>query len=401
MGAGLKKSRKWLVIGAVCAVVAIGAYGLVTLRGASAEIDPARIAVVERGTMVRSVVATGKVEPITKVEIKSKANGLINVLHVDVDTVVNEGDVLVELDKEQLLAALRGAQANLEAARASLEGAEAQLKKNIVEAEGPDAEFARRAYLRAQSLFEQKLIAQSALDDAHSAVDVAENRKRAAQSQLAISQAKVSESRAQVAQAKAAADRAAEDVANATIRAPIRGTVLTRDVELGSPVSSILNLGANATLVMTLGNIDQVFVRGKVDEADIGHVRLGQPARIHVETFKDKTFNGKVTQISPMGVEKDNVTNFEVKVSIDNPGRELKANMTANAEIVLEDLANSIIIPEAAVTYDSQKRAFVDLAAPGTKTGRNKTAVKLGVGNGTKIQILDGLKAGDKVVLPS
>jgi HlyD family secretion protein len=175
MGAGLKKSRKWLVIGAVCAVVAIGAYGLVTLRGASAEIDPAHIAVVERGTMVRSVVATGKVEPITKVEIKSKANGLINVLHVDVDTVVNEGDVLVELDKEQLLAALRGAQANLEAARASLEGAEAQLKKNIVEAEGPDAEFARRAYLRAQSLFEQKLIAQSALDDAHSAVDVAEN----------------------------------------------------------------------------------------------------------------------------------------------------------------------------------------------------------------------------------
>ena len=331
MGAGLKKSRKWLVIGAVCAVVAIGAYGLVTLRGASAEIDPARIAVVERGTMVRSVVATGKVEPITKVEIKSKANGLINVLHVDVDTVVNEGDVLVELDKEQLLAALRGAQANLEAARASLEGAEAQLKKNIVEAEGPDAEFARRAYLRAQSLFEQKLIAQSALDDAHSAVDVAENRKRAAQSQLAIGQAKVSESRAQVAQAKAAADRAAEDVANATIRAPIRGTVLTRDVELGSPVSSILNLGANATLVMTLGNIDQVFVRGKVDEADIGHVRLGQPARIHVETFKDKTFNGKVTQISPMGVEKDNVTNFEVKVSIDNPGRELKANMTARS----------------------------------------------------------------------
>lgn len=401
MGAGLKKSRKWLVIGAVCAVLAIGAYGLVTLRGASAEIDPARIAVVERGTMVRSVVATGKVEPITKVEIKSKANGLINVLHVDVDTVVNEGDVLVELDKEQLMAALRGAQANLEAARASLEGAEAQLKKNIVEAEGPDAEFARRAYLRAQSLFEQKLIAQSALDDAHSAVDVAENRKRAAQSQLAISQAKVSESRAQVAQAKAAADRAAEDVANATIRAPIRGTVLTRDVELGSPVSSILNLGANATLVMTLGNIDQVFVRGKVDEADIGHVRLGQPARIHVETFKDKTFNGKVTQISPMGVEKDNVTNFEVKVSIDNPGRELKANMTANAEIVLEELANSIIIPEAAVTYDSQKRAFVDLAAPGTKTGRRKTAVKLGVGNGTKIQVLDGLKPGDKVILPS
>src|SRR2546430_9975365 len=303
MSSGTRKSRKWPYVVAVAVVAALAAgYGFVTLRGASPDIDPSRIATVERGTMVRSVVATGKVEPITKVEIKSKANGIIKVLDVDVDTVVNPGDVLVELDKDQLLAALRGAEANLEAARASLEAAEAQLKKNIVEAEGPDAEFARRAFERAKSLFAQSLIAQSVLDDAHSAVDVAENRKRAAQSQLAISQAKVAEARAQVAQAKAATDRAAEDLANATIRAPIAGTVLTRDVEVGSPVSSILNLGANATLVMTIGDIDQVFVRGKVDEADIGRVRLGQPARIRVETFKEKTFNGRVTQISPMEI---------------------------------------------------------------------------------------------------
>src|SRR5947208_4717018 len=239
MTSGTKKSRKWVYVAlAAACVVLAGAYGLTTLNGASADVDPSRVATVERGTMVRSVVATGKVEPITKVEIKSKANGIIKVLHVDVDSVVDAGDVLVELDKDQLMAAMRGAEANLEAARAALEAADAQLKKNVVEAEGPDLEFARRAYERAKTLFAQSLIAQSALDDAHSAVDVAENHKRAAQSQLAISQAKVSEARAQVAQAKAATDRAAEDVANATIRAPIRGTVLTRDVELGSPVSS-------------------------------------------------------------------------------------------------------------------------------------------------------------------
>jgi HlyD family secretion protein len=402
MRSGPKKSRKALYIGiGIVVVVLAAAVGWTSLKGASPDIDPARLATVERGTMVRSVVATGKVEPISKVEIKSKANGIIKALHVNVDSVVHEGDVLVELDKEQLTAALRGAEANLLAARAALEGAEAQLKKNVVEAEGPDADFARRSYDRAQALFEQKLIAQSTLDDAHSAVDVAENRKRAAQSQLAVSQAKVTEARAQVAQAKAAADRAAEDVANATIRAPIRGTVLTRDVEMGSPVSSILNLGANATLVMTLGDIDQVFVRGKVDEADIGRVRLGQSARIRVETFKDKTFNGRVTQISPMGVEKDNVTNFEVRVSIDNPGKELKANMTANAEIVLEEHPNALLIPEAAVTYDAKKAPSVDVVAPGTKTGRRKTPIKVGVGNGTKIEVTDGLKAGDKLVLPS
>ena len=402
MSAPPRKTRKRLYIGAGVAVVVLGgAAGLATLKGASADVDASRLATAERGTMVKSVVATGKVEPITKIEIKSKANGIIKVLNADVDRAVKAGDILVELDREQLAAALRGAEANLLAARASLEGAEAQLKKNIVEAEGPEEQFARRAYDRAQTLFDQRLIPQSALDDAHSLVDVAENRKRAAQSQLAIGKAKVTEARAQVAQAKAAADRAAEDVANATIRAPIRGTVLSRDVEIGSPVSSILNLGANATLVMTLGDIEQVFVRGKVDEADIGHVRLGQPARIRVETFKDKVFNGKVTQISPMGVEKDNVTNFEVRVSIDNPGKELKANMTANAEIVLEEHADALIIPESAITYDAQKNAFVDVAAPGAKNGRRKVAVKIGVGNGTKIQILDGLKQGDKVILPS
>jgi HlyD family secretion protein len=398
MAAGNRRSRKrWYIGIGLVVLVGAAAAGFGTLSGASTGVDATKLATAERGTMVRSVVATGKIEPITKVEIKSKANGIIKALHVDVDSVVHASDVLVELDREQLEATLRGAEANLQAARASLEGAQAALKKTIVEAEGPDAEFARRAYERAQMLFAERLIAQSTLDDAHSAVDMAENRKRAAQSQLAVSEAKVTEARAQVAQAKAVADRDAEDLANATIRAPIRATVLSRDVEIGSPVSSILNLGANATLVMTLGDIDKVFVRGKVDEADIGRVRLGQAARIRVETFKDRAFNGHV---SPLGVEKDNVTSFEVKVSIDNPGKELKANMTANAEIVLEEHPNALLIPEAAITYDAGKHAFVDLVVAGAPNGRRKTPIKTGVGNGTKIEVLDGLKPGDKLLLP-
>jgi HlyD family secretion protein len=388
----------WLgVLGA--AVAGLVVYGV--RNSVSADVDPARIVTVEVGTMVRSVVATGKIEPITKVEIKSKANGIIRSLPVDVDDAVRVGDILAELDKDQLVAQRRGAEANLLAARAALEGAEAALQKNIVEAEGPDVPFARRAAARARSLHEQRLIAQSALDEAESAVDVAEHRQRAAQSQLAVSRARVAEAWAQVAQASAAADRAADDLANATIRAPIRGTVLTRDVEIGSPVSSILNLGANATLVMTLGDIDQVFVRGKVDEADIGYVRLDQPARIRIETFRDQTFHGRVTKISPMGAERDNVTTFEVRVSIDNPGKSLRANMTANAEIVLEELPNSLLVPVAAVSYDAQRQASVEVIDPDSRTGRSTVPIKVGVGNGTRIQVLEGLEVGDRVVLPS
>ncbi len=395
----MTRPRKFALGGAVVALVATGAY-LSTVNGASSAIDPSRLVTVERGPMTRSVVATGKIEPITKVEIKSKANGIIERLAVDVDHRVEAGQVLAELDKENLNARLREARANLEAARAALTAAEAQARKNEIEAEAPDLAFAKSAGQRAQSLADQKLISQEALDQARAVYEQAANRQRAAQSQLLVSRAKIEEARAQVAQAQAAAERAVEELANSTIKAPIRGTVLTRDVEIGSPVSSILNLGANATLVMTLGDIGQVFVRGKVDEADIGFVKLGMTARISTESFREQTFSGKVTQISPIGVEKDNVTTFEVEVSIDNPGQQLKANMTANAEVILEEKPDTLVVPEAAISYDEKKAAFVEVADPAADTGRRKVPVKVGIGNGTRTEVLDGLKPGDKVVLP-
>ncbi|MFN8059144.1 MAG: efflux RND transporter periplasmic adaptor subunit [Vicinamibacterales bacterium] len=394
------RSRAAYVVSGL-AVLGVGAYVLSNLNAAHADFDPSRLTSVERGTMVRSVVATGKIQPITKIEIKSKANGIIEALRVDVGDGVSPGDVLVELDKENLVARAREARASLEAAEAGARAAEAQLQKNTIEAEGPDVEFARRAQARMKQLFEQQLVPQSDLDNATSLLEVAINKQRSATAQLPVTRAKVAEAQAQAAQARAAVERADEELRNATLRSPIRGTVLTRDVELGSPVSSILNMGSMATLVMTLGDIRQVYVRGQVDEADIGRVRLGQPARISVETFKERRFDGKVTQISPIGVEKDNVTTFAVEVSIDNPGNELRANMTANAEIVLEEQPNALIVPEAAIAYDADKKPFVEVPSPGAPGNRKKVAVTLGISSGTRTQIVDGLKEGDKVILPS
>jgi HlyD family secretion protein len=395
----MKPYRRWIIAAAVLVVAALTWRFTAGSRSGGA-IDPSKIATVEKGTMVVSVVATGKIEPITKVEIKSKANGIIERLHVDVDQMVEAGQVLAELDRENLQAALREARANLEAAEAGRDAAVAQEKKAAIEAESPDVELARRNYARAQQLFTQKLVPQSGLDEAKSTLDQAENRRRAAAGQLVVAKALAQQAEANVAQARAAVERSEEELANATIRAPIRATVLTRDVEIGSPVSSILNLGANATLVMTLGDIEKVYVKGKVDEADIGRVRLGQTARITTETFRDRVFNGRVTQISPIGVEADNVTTFAVEVSIDNPGKELKANMSANAEIVLDEYPDSVLVPEAAIIYDAQRQASVDLVDAASKTGRRRVPVKVGTGNGSKVQILDGVRAGDKVVLP-
>jgi len=399
---GMSKARKRLIYGGAAAVVLAGAaWGVSALYGSSADLPDSRLASVERGVIVKSVVATGKIEPITKVEIKSKANGIIKVLPVEVDQHVEAGAVLVELDRENLMAHVRETRATLQAAKAAQQGAEAQYEKSKVEAEGPEVEFARSTYNRAKNLFDRKLLAESDLEQARTNLDQSENRQKAAQSQLSIARARVAEASANVAQAQAATDRAEEELANATIRAPIRGTILARDVEIGSPVSSILNMGSAATPVIIMGDISQVFVRGKVDETEIGSLRLDQPARIKVETFKDRTFQGRVTQISPMGVERDNVTNFEVRVSIDNPGNELKANMTANAEIVLEERPNSLIVPEAAINYDAKRNASVDLLDRSSRTGRKRVPIKVGISNGTRTQVLDGLKEGDRVVLPN
>ena len=392
--------RKPLVAIPVLLVACVAIWQFSGLGRAAEGPDAASLVVVEKGVMVVSVVATGKVEPITKVEIKSKANGIIERLLTDVDQVVEPGQVLVELDRENLNARLREARANLQAAEAARDGALAQVKKSDIEAESPEADLARRNLVRAQQLADQRLLSASALDESKTALDQAQNRQRAAVGKLAIARARVVEAEANVAQARAAVERAEEELASATIRAPIHATVLTRDVEVGSPVSSILNMGANATLVMTLGDIDRVYVKGRVDEADIGRVVVGQAARITTETFRERVFEGRVTRISPIGVDRDNVTTFAVEVSIDNADKVLKANMTANAEIVLESLPDSLLVPEAAIIYDAQRTAFVDVADRDAETGRRRVPVKVGVGNGSRIQVLDGVHEGDQLVLP-
>jgi HlyD family secretion protein len=395
-----KKSRRlWLILSLLITAIGVGVASFTVLSRPKNGIDPSRMATVERGDITRSVVATGRIEPITKVEIKSKANGIIEELKVQVGDLVQSGQILAELDKENLAARVREAKAALMGAESNLKAAVAMLAKNRIEAEGPDVPFSKRNFERSERLLKEGVLPQKVLDDTRSEYEQALNRQNIARAQLPVSEARVTQAEAEVAQARAAVDRSEEELNYATIRSPIHAMVLSRDVEIGSPVSSILNMGAAATLVMVLGDISQVYVRGKVDEADIGVVKLGQPSRIKVETFKDKTFVGKVTQISPLGVDKDNVVTFEVKVSINNPGGELRANMTANAEIVLEEHKNALLIPESAVIYDTQRNPAVEFPAPGQPNGREKRPIKTGISNGTRTEVTDGLREGEKVIL--
>ena len=394
-----KRRRRWLIAGGIAAVlvVAISVVGA-KLRPGN-EIDPSKLAGVERGDLARVVVATGKIQPRSKVEVKSKASGLVKQIFFDYGDAVKQGQVLVELDKEQLQALERVSKATLEGAQAALQAAEGTFERTKVEAEGPDVPFLKKGMDRAETMFKDGLIAEALLEDAEKAYQLGLNRQLTAQRNLAVTRAQVSQARAQVSQTQAALENAETDLRNSTIVSPIDGVVLSRDVQVGDAVSSILVLGSQATLIMTLGDVGDVYVQGKVDEADIGKVYLDQPARIVIESFKDRKYEGKVTKISPLGVEKDNVTTFEVRVSIHNPSGELKANMSANAEIILEEKKGVLMIPESAVMYDKERSASVEVPDAKAEKGRRKVAVKLGISNGVKTELVAGVKEGEKVVL--
>jgi len=399
VAAAKRSKRFWIWLGAgALVVVLLATFGLMRLaKGAG--IDPNRLGKVTRGDVARSVVATGKIQPITKVEVKSKASGIVEKLFVDINNTVKKGQPLAQLDQMEIQAQVEAQRAALGSAQANVGTYEANIEQDKVNAAAPDLPMYRQTLDRNLEMQKDGIVSRQTLDDANKEYLAALTRRDSAKAQIGVDIARLKQARAQVLQAEASLKQLEEEQGYTTIMAPMDGVILSRDVEIGDAVSSILVLGSTATLVMTEGDVNEVYVDGKVDEADIAHVYMGQPARIKVESFRDRVFNGKVTKISPMGVEKDNVTTFEVRVSINNPGGELKALMTANAEILLDEHKGVLTVPENAVTYDNQKNASVQVPDKSQKDGTRKVPVMVGLSNGSVTEIASGLKEGDQVVL--
>ena len=395
------KSRKrlWIILIVVFCVLAGGGFVAAKSLGGAPPLDPSQLGTVETGDIARSVVATGKVQPITEVEVKSKASGIVTKLDTDINQTVHTGQVLAQLDQDEILDQVAAQKATLAAAEASAHSAAAAVAFDKVAAEAPDLPMFEHSYKRSLEMQKDGVVSQQALDDAQQKYFAALNVRDKAVAQIAVDMAKQHQTESQAQQAQASLNQLEEQLSYTTVTSPIDGVVLSRDVQVGDAVSSILVLGSTATLVMTLGDIHEVYVKGKVDESDIAKVYLGQAARIKVQSFPNKSFAGRVTKIAPLGVEKDNVTTFEVQISIDNPGGELKANMTANAEIVLEEHKGVLSIPEQAVIYDKDRNASVWVPDAHGKDGHRVVTIKTGISNGSRIEVLSGLKSGDKVVL--
>jgi HlyD family secretion protein len=286
-------------------------------------------AVVQREDMRKVVPADGVIEPSVLVEVKSKASGVVEELMIEPGDTVKEGDVLVELDKEQLLARQRQAEASLSQARSSLKRAEKNTTRQAMasaESSVRQAQIARdeaqEHYDRISELYSKGFATEDEMVTAESSLSAAEERLEQAQTQLELEQAggeeeDIDAAKANVEIRQAELDDVLEELANTTVRAPISGTVLTRPVELGTAVRSGTSGNSEGSVVATIGDLSTMYVRAKIEETDLGKVELGSSCRISFDAYPGWLWLGKITKLYPQGSEGQSGTQFEIDIEID------------------------------------------------------------------------------------
>jgi HlyD family secretion protein len=378
--------KKAIII--IVIVVVVLVLSFVAIRGCRTGGDSQieNTATVERGNISKTVVATGKIEPLYKAEIKSKIGGLINQFYVEEGDQVTVGQKLVEI--------IPGA-TPVEMVQARTE----------VKAAAYDKIVAEKQYLRTKELKEQKLISSEKYDRDKANYDIAKARFYAAMAQLRVlEQGSNVESLVEGIEVSDQ-DRleiekeTREAIASMTLIAPISGIVLSRDTDKGSAVIPISS-AYGGTMIMTLADVSEKHFRGDVDEADIGKVQLGLVARIYVEAYPDEPFKAKLTHISPRGREKEDIINFEIRTIVNDQANRLRVGMSADAELILEEHKNVLVIPEGAVIYEDGK-TFVNIQDDSVEEGMRKVEITKGISDGLRTEVLSGLEEGQVVVLPT
>ena len=410
-----KKLPLFLILVTAVIVIFITLYSTGIIFSKNVSIPDDQICTIKRDTLEKLVVATGSIVPRSTIEIKSKASGIVENILVEEGDTVTSGQILLELDKELLRAQLRESEANLLAIEAALQESQSNIlmarrTKEKLEMDQKNLQgkldYNKKRIERYKKLYDENLLPLNDMDEAERVLQDSTFQLGALGSELLMQDAEIEAAQkavlraeAEVIQAKATVDRARENLHYATIRAPRPATVLKRHIEEGDAVSSILQLGSQATLIITLGDMDEVYFEGRVDETDIGMVNEGMKSRIKVDSFRDKSFPGQVMEISPLGEEEENVIGFETRVSVEEEADILRAQMSANAEIIIETRNDILLIKESALSYDSDRTPFVQLYDPAEETMMRKVSVETGLSNGTLTEVVSGLNDGDKVVI--
>jgi HlyD family secretion protein len=341
--------------------VRLGAAFLVIVLaacGGDASKEDVATAVAERGTLERIVVATGTIEPEKEVQVRPRVAGIIERIAIEEGDRVEAGQVLLEIEREILEAQVRESDAAVQAASVELH-------------------FAKLDLDRAETLRAQGAASSQQLDNGRSRHQGAE---------------------AKLAQSRARRDSLRVQLRYSTVVSPLAGRVLDVYVEEGNAVSPVTAV-TGGTLLLSIAATDSYHLKGLVDENEIARVALEQPARIRTEAFAGRTFTGRVSEISPVGQRVQNVTYFEVEIEVvDDTAQELMPRMSGDADIVTEVIEDALSIPETALRYQGE-RIYVEARSASDPTAFESHDVTIGIVDGDRVQILEGLEAGAEVLL--
>jgi HlyD family secretion protein len=362
---------------AVILVVAAGiwAYFYVQSRGSAPQY---RLARVERGPLTAAVSASGNLNAVITVQVGSQVSGQIKELRADFNSAVKRGQVIARIDPESFEAKVNQARAEVESARASVLNQQAQVERARADVENARAAAAearaqtakaqvavadaRRDLERKNELARRELIARSEQDTAQATHDSAVAQLEAArakeqaaaaaigsaQAQLRVAEAQLQSARAQVNQKAAALRQSQVDLDHTTIRAPVDGVVVSRQVDVGQTVAASLQA---PTLFTIAQDLTKMQVDTSVDEADIGRIRLDGPATFTVDAFPGEVFSGRVVQVRKAAQVVQNVVTYTVVVAVNNPDGKLLPGMTANVKLIVAEKPSVLKVPNAALRY--------------------------------------------------
>lgn len=409
----------WLVVALVLAGLGGAAYWFLRPKPTASNTPAVETAPVQQGVFRVSVSGPGTLEAVQTLAVKPAVNGTVLRLPTVGDR-VQRGQLIVQLDPTNYTRALENArltlqkaQANLDKLRADQASTQAANRQNIASAEVAyanarrDLEAARTNLQATQKLFDlggasaQSLqSARDAYAKAQAALEVAQVNLNTARQALSLrNSANAQDMRnAQIAveQARLEVKNAEENLANTKIYAPFDGVVAEVNAQVGS-----IGVGAtvsNSTALLTLIDDSSVNLPVQIDESEIAKVRVGQRVEVTLDAFSGETFEGKVTAIAPKAQIQQNIAFFYVTVNIPNPQRKLRPGMSAEGEIIIEEIQDALTIPKRAV-QTVRNRAYVDVLMP---DGNKETVrVVLGPDDGVNQVVLEGLQPRQTVVLPS
>jgi HlyD family secretion protein len=338
-------TKKPVIIGAAVLLGAIAVY-LVFLRGGKSDTSVFRLAAVERGDIEAVVSATGSLSAVTTVQVGTQVSGKIDALYVDFNDAVKKGQLIARIDPTLQQQAVRDAEAGVERSQAELDQAQ-------------------REYDRNKQLFDRKVLTEIDFNTAKYGLQVAKANLKSAQVTL---------------------DRARQNLAYTSIYAPIDGVVVERDVDVGQTVAASL---AAPQLFLIANDLKHLQILASVDESDIGQIHQGQTVHFTVQAYPDQKFPGVVGQVRLQSKIQENVVNYTVVVSVDNPQGKLLPGMTATVDFLTGSARGALLVPNAALRFRPTRELMVQFGDEKLKQrlaqAQNRTQSAPGGANGAGV----------------